>query len=80
MALLAVAAVLPGWTRSAADLQKITLEPSAAFITGAGGAHTFVISGHYKDGSVADLTRDAVLTSADTASCVSRSGDSCATP
>jgi len=57
--------VLGAGTRSAADLRKITIEPTAGFISGVGGSHTFVVSGHYQDGFVADLTRDAVFTTSD---------------
>lgn len=62
---LACSSVLGAGTRSAADLRKIAIEPSAGFISGAGGSHTFVVSGHYQDGFVADLTREAVLTTSD---------------
>ncbi|MEO7654014.1 MAG: DUF1553 domain-containing protein [Bryobacteraceae bacterium] len=66
-AVVACTSVLGAGTRSAADLRKITIEPSAGFISGAGGSHTFVVSGHYSDGFVADLTREAVLTTSDAA-------------
>ncbi|HUQ93999.1 MAG TPA: DUF1553 domain-containing protein [Bryobacteraceae bacterium] len=62
---LACIPVLEAGARNAADLQKITIEPSAGFISGPGGSHRFVVSGHYQDGFLADLTRDAVLTTSD---------------
>jgi hypothetical protein len=65
VALVVSAPVVWAGSRSDAELRKITIEPSAAFIGGAGGTHTFVITGHYEDGFVADLSRDVVLTIAD---------------
>src|SRR2546423_1514928 len=45
---------------AAAELQKITLEPQAGFIAGVGNMHSFIVTGHYRDGSIRDLTRDAI--------------------
>ena len=66
-AILAYGATLCGGTRSIADLEKITIEPSAGFISGTGRSHTFVVSGRYRDGFVADLTREAVFSTSEPA-------------
>src|SRR5262245_45700928 len=65
VALLVCTRVVWGGSRTDADLRKITIEPSAAFISGPGGTHTFVVTAYYEDGHVADLSRDAVLTISD---------------
>jgi len=40
--------------------EKITIAPSAGFINGPGNLHSFIVIGHYQDGSERDLTREAV--------------------
>jgi len=65
MALLVCAPAVWANHRTDAELRKITIEPSAAFISGSGGTHTFVVTGHYEDGFMADLSRDAVFTISD---------------
>jgi hypothetical protein len=44
---------------SAIEPQKITIEPAAGFIQGTGNLHSFIVNGHYPDGSVRDLSREA---------------------
>lgn len=53
--------------RGPGELTKITIDPAAAFAAGAGSSHQFVVTGHFQDGFVADLTREAVITAADPA-------------
>jgi hypothetical protein len=64
-AVIAFVPLLSAAVRSDADLVKITVEPTAGFISGAGGSHRFIVSGQYADGFIADLTRAAVFTSSD---------------
>ncbi|MFN0172356.1 MAG: DUF1553 domain-containing protein [Bryobacteraceae bacterium] len=61
-ALLLLLAVFP---LSAADLVKIVVEPSAGYIHGTGGVHSFLVTGHYPDGTARDLTRQAAFSLSD---------------
>src|SRR4051812_4941503 len=58
LAMAAAAAAAPAQDR-------IQIEPEAGFIAGSGNFHSFVVSGHYADGSTRDLTRDCVYSVSD---------------
>jgi hypothetical protein len=59
-ALICAAFASLAWSQSGVpSLQRIAIEPRAAFIAGPGGRHHFLVSGYYSDGSVRDLTREA---------------------
>ncbi len=49
----------------AAELTKIAVEPSAGYIHGAGGVHSYLVTGRYSDGTVRDLTRQATFSLSD---------------
>ena len=63
LAILSVLAPLVAYGEP--KLERITLMPAAGFISGPGDSHAFVANGHYSDGSVRDLTREAAFSIAD---------------
>src|SRR5262249_12046094 len=48
--------------RSARSLVRLSVEPANVVLSGAGACQQFVVTGHYADGSVEDLTASAGIT------------------
>ena len=59
-AALLVLLATAGWAQPpAAELLSISIDLPAGFIHGKGSLHSFIVTGHYQDGSRRDLTRTA---------------------
>jgi hypothetical protein len=61
-ALLLGCALVPARAGADTPLVRLTLEPAEVVLTGAGARQQLLVTGHYADGSVRDLTRSAALT------------------